>query len=163
MHAHHNARARALIHNNSLQWCPCATHFSCFLSSPRYTLFSVTCYHCACSHFCVSAQCLCPQLYLCSSLSLSLPLSLDPYLPLFPSLRLSVDPLLTVTDTLIIPRSVRLNAAISLPPPLMSAATSFFRERAPEFFKDFFTSLFTMFQVLSGDSWASGVSRTMFS
>ena len=117
MHAHHNARARALIHNNSLQWCPCATHFSCFLSSPRYTLFSVTCYHCACSHFCVSAQCLCPQLYLCSSLSLSLPLSLDPYLPLFPSLRLSVDPLLTVTDTLIIPRSVRLNAAISLPPP----------------------------------------------
>jgi hypothetical protein len=72
--------------------------------------------------------------------------------------------LLTVTDadTIIIPRSVRLNAALSLLPPLISAATSFFRERAPEYFKDFFTSLFTMFQVLSGDGWASGVSRTMF-
>ena len=52
--------------------------------------------------------------------------------------------------------------ALSLLPPLISAGTSFFRERAPDFFRDFLTSLFTMFQVLSGDSWASGVSRTMF-
>ena len=40
--------------------------------------------------------------------------------------------------------------------------TSFFRTRAPEYFADFFTSLFTMFQVLSGDSWASAVSRGLF-
>jgi len=52
--------------------------------------------------------------------------------------------------------------SLSLLPPLISAATSFFRERAPDFFRDFLTSLFTMFQVLSGDSWASGVSRSMF-
>ena len=105
---------------------------------------------------------MCLPLHLGSFLQLSLPLSLDPCLSLFPSLPLSVGPLLTITGTLIIPRSVRLNAALSLLPPLISAATSFFRERAPEFFKDFFTSLFTMFQVLSGDGWASGVSRTMF-
>ena len=41
--------------------------------------------------------------------------------------------------------------------------TSFFRTRAPHYFGDFLTSLFTMFQVLSGDSWASAVSRDLFS
>jgi len=40
--------------------------------------------------------------------------------------------------------------------------TNFFRERAPEYFRDFLTSLFTMFQVLTGDSWASQISRNMF-
>ena len=40
--------------------------------------------------------------------------------------------------------------------------TYFFRERQPAYFADFLTSLFTMFQVLTGDSWASSVSRGMF-
>ena len=34
--------------------------------------------------------------------------------------------------------------------------------RSPEFFSDLATSLFTMFQVMTGDSWASSVSRSMF-
>jgi len=40
--------------------------------------------------------------------------------------------------------------------------TNFFRERAPEYFRDFLTSLFTMFQVLTGDSWASQITRDLF-
>ena len=40
--------------------------------------------------------------------------------------------------------------------------TNFFREMEPEYFENFLTSLFTMFQVLTGDSWASAVSRTLF-
>lgn len=40
--------------------------------------------------------------------------------------------------------------------------TSFFHHRTPKYFGDFLTSLFTMFQVLSGDSWASAVSRDLF-
>lgn len=40
--------------------------------------------------------------------------------------------------------------------------TNFFRERAPQYFGNFRASLFTMFQVLSGDSWASGVARSIF-
>jgi voltage-gated sodium channel len=42
-------------------------------------------------------------------------------------------------------------------------ATSFFNDRSPEYFANFSTSLFTMFQILSGDSWASGISRSLFS
>ena len=34
--------------------------------------------------------------------------------------------------------------------------TNFYHERKPEFFANFKTSLFTMFQVVTGDSWASG-------
>ena len=41
--------------------------------------------------------------------------------------------------------------------------TYFFRDKQPLYFRDFLTSLFTMFQVLSGDSWASNVGRSMFS
>ena len=40
--------------------------------------------------------------------------------------------------------------------------TNFFRHRAPEYFGNFQASLFTMFQVLMGDSWASGVARGLF-
>jgi voltage-gated sodium channel len=42
-------------------------------------------------------------------------------------------------------------------------ATTFFSDRLPEYFGDFSTSLFTMFQILSFDSWASGISRGLFS
>jgi voltage-gated sodium channel len=42
-------------------------------------------------------------------------------------------------------------------------ATSLFADRTPEYFADFSTSIFTMFQILSGDSWASGISRLLFS
>lgn len=41
-------------------------------------------------------------------------------------------------------------------------ATHLFRHRSPEYFRDFLTSLFTMFQVVSGDSWASDVARSLF-
>ena len=37
--------------------------------------------------------------------------------------------------------------------------TNFFSFRMPEYFGNFHTSLLTMFQVLSGDSWAFGVVR----
>ena len=40
--------------------------------------------------------------------------------------------------------------------------TTFFRNKNEEFFANFHTSLFTMVQVLTGDSWASGVSRSIF-
>ena len=40
--------------------------------------------------------------------------------------------------------------------------TNVFSDRSPEYFGNFHTSLFTMFQVLSGDSWASGVARSIF-
>ena len=40
--------------------------------------------------------------------------------------------------------------------------THYFKEDYPEYFANFSTSLFTMFQVLSGDSWASSVARSMF-
>jgi len=40
--------------------------------------------------------------------------------------------------------------------------TNFFKTRAPEFFDDFLTSLFTMFQVLTGDGWAGDVVRPLF-
>ena len=36
-----------------------------------------------------------------------------------------------------------------------------FQHKAPEFFGDFEASLFTLFQVLSGDSWASQIARDM--
>jgi len=41
--------------------------------------------------------------------------------------------------------------------------TQFFKSANPEYFSDFQTSLFTMFQILLGDSWASGVARSIFS
>ena len=41
--------------------------------------------------------------------------------------------------------------------------TQLFRHRAPKYFGDFLTSLFTMFQILSGDSWASAVARSFSS
>lgn len=40
--------------------------------------------------------------------------------------------------------------------------TNLFHADSPEYFATFHTSLFTMFQVLSGDSWASGVARSIF-
>ena len=40
--------------------------------------------------------------------------------------------------------------------------TSLFRERSPEFFLDFSTALFTMIQVVMGDSWASAITRSFF-
>ena len=40
--------------------------------------------------------------------------------------------------------------------------THIFGERSPEHFADFLTSLFTMFQVVSGDGWASTISRSLF-
>ena len=43
-----------------------------------------------------------------------------------------------------------------------SIGTHVFRERAPEYFATFTTSLFTLAQCLSGDSWASGVTRSIF-
>ena len=39
---------------------------------------------------------------------------------------------------------------------------TFFIDTAPEFFADFHTGLFTMMQILSGDSWASSIARTIF-
>ena len=39
--------------------------------------------------------------------------------------------------------------------------TNFFGEQSPEFFLNFKTSLFTMFQVLSGDGW-SDLARSLF-
>jgi voltage-gated sodium channel len=39
---------------------------------------------------------------------------------------------------------------------------SLFAARSPQYFRDFQTSLFTMFQVLSGDGWASDVARQLF-
>ena len=41
-------------------------------------------------------------------------------------------------------------------------ATTLFREDNPEFFNDFSTSMFTMFQISSGDSWASSIVRSLF-
>ena len=40
--------------------------------------------------------------------------------------------------------------------------THLFKERSKEYFGNFSRALFTMFQVLTGDSWASGVSRSLF-
>ena len=40
--------------------------------------------------------------------------------------------------------------------------THLFKTRSEEYFGNFGRSLFTMFQVLTGDSWASGVSRSLF-
>ena len=40
--------------------------------------------------------------------------------------------------------------------------THLFKERSEEYFGNFSRALFTMFQVLTGDSWASGVSRSLF-
>lgn len=40
--------------------------------------------------------------------------------------------------------------------------TQLFRERSPEFFLDFTTALFTMIQVVMGDSWASAITRSFF-
>ena len=40
--------------------------------------------------------------------------------------------------------------------------TNVFAARSPEYFGNFHTSLFTLFQVLSGDSWASAVARSIF-
>ena len=45
---------------------------------------------------------------------------------------------------------------------LRCAGTNFFQERSPQYFGDFMTALFTMFQVLTGDSWASDVAREVF-
>ena len=39
---------------------------------------------------------------------------------------------------------------------------NWFHNEAPEFFENFHTALFTMFQVLSGDSWASMIARSLF-
>ena len=41
-------------------------------------------------------------------------------------------------------------------------ATHLFRDRSSEFFGNFSASFFTMIQVVSGDSWASAVSRSIF-
>ena len=43
-----------------------------------------------------------------------------------------------------------------------SIGTHVFRDQAPQYFTNFTTSLFTLIQCLSGDSWASGVSRSIF-
>ena len=43
-----------------------------------------------------------------------------------------------------------------------SIGTRVFRDKSPEYFADFTTSLFTLIQCLSGDSWASGISRSIF-
>ena len=43
-----------------------------------------------------------------------------------------------------------------------SIGTHVFREKAPEYFATFTTSLFTLAQCLSGDSWASSVTRSIF-
>eukprot|EP00277_Geminigera_cryophila_P032729 CAMPEP_0173126910 /NCGR_PEP_ID=MMETSP1102-20130122/57457_1 /TAXON_ID=49646 /ORGANISM="Geminigera sp., Strain Caron Lab Isolate" /LENGTH=740 /DNA_ID=CAMNT_0014036387 /DNA_START=163 /DNA_END=2382 /DNA_ORIENTATION=+ len=40
--------------------------------------------------------------------------------------------------------------------------THYFRHSAPMYFSNFKTSMFTMFQVVTGDSWASSISRSMF-
>jgi voltage-gated sodium channel len=40
--------------------------------------------------------------------------------------------------------------------------THLFRSRSIKYFGSFSTSLFTMFQVLTGDSWASDVAREVF-
>jgi len=40
--------------------------------------------------------------------------------------------------------------------------TKLFSDRKPEYFADFATSLFTMFQVLAGDSWSSAITRSFF-
>jgi voltage-gated sodium channel len=37
-----------------------------------------------------------------------------------------------------------------------------FGSKSPEYFKDLKTSLFSMHQVVTGDSWASGVVRSLF-
>ena len=36
--------------------------------------------------------------------------------------------------------------------------THYFRDESPKYFLNFKTSMFSMFQVVTGDSWASGVS-----
>jgi len=41
-------------------------------------------------------------------------------------------------------------------------ATKLFRDRRPEFFGDFSASLFTMFQIVMGDSWGSAITRSLF-
>ena len=40
-----------------------------------------------------------------------------------------------------------------------SLATHLFREESPHYFEDFATSLYTMFQVVSADSWSSNIAR----
>ncbi|EKX43249.1 hypothetical protein GUITHDRAFT_110665 [Guillardia theta CCMP2712] len=43
-----------------------------------------------------------------------------------------------------------------------TVATYLFRDLQPQFFGTFLNSLFTMFQVITGDSWASAVTRSLF-
>eukprot|EP00960_Hanusia_phi_P034400 751040-Hanusia_phi.AAC.1 len=43
-----------------------------------------------------------------------------------------------------------------------AVATYLFRDLQPQFFGTFLNSLFTMFQVITGDSWASAVTRSLF-
>ena len=42
-------------------------------------------------------------------------------------------------------------------------AVNFFAERSPEFFGNFSKALFSLFQVCTGDGWASTIARPIFS